>query len=224
MFKQLCLLSFLCFFCFNAMAQPLKSDSVRVATMKTLQEKFKTDSAKIEKEYNENQKWERLAATAQFPLLNAGENSGVAKVPNVSEIADPTIDYKLLFDFVENNPDSLSGELNAGLVEISRRLNLHAAAGIPAKRILPVIVIHAGALNAVKSNAAYKKRYQKENPNVKLIEQMTQLGVKFIICGQSMQFTGTVQEDLLPGIAISVSAQSALSMYQLKGYVWFKIW
>jgi intracellular sulfur oxidation DsrE/DsrF family protein len=222
--KQFYLLSFFSFFYFGSIAQSLKSDSVRVANLKTLQDKFKTDSAKIEKEYSENQKWEKLAATAQFPLLNAGENSGVAQVPNVSEIPDPTIDYKLLFDFIENNPDSLSGELNAGLVEISRRLNLHAAAGIPAKRILPVIVIHAGALNAVKSNAAYKKRYQKENPNVKLFEQMKQLGVKFIVCGQSMQFTGTSKDDLLPGIAISVSAQSALSMYQLKGYVLFKIW
>jgi intracellular sulfur oxidation DsrE/DsrF family protein len=206
------------------MAQVTKSDSMRMAKMKTLHEKFATDSAKLEKEYVQNVKWEKLSATSMYPLLNAGENSGVAPVTNVSETPDPNMDYKLLFDFVDNNPDSASHELSYGLIEISRRLNLHAAGGIPTKRIIPVVVIHSAALNVVKSNTAYQKKYKKDNPNVQLIEQMKMLGVKFIICGQSMAFTDTKKEDLLPGIEISVSAQTALSMYQLKNYVLYKIW
>lgn len=205
-------------------AQAPKSDSMRQAKFTTLQEKYTADSLKLEKDYKESKKWEVLSATAQFPLLRAGENSGVAVVTNVNEVPDPNIDYKLLFDFVVNNPDSLSKELNEGLIEIARRLNLHAASGIPAKRIIPVIVIHAGALNAVKTNAAYQKRYKTDNPNIKLVEEMKQLGAKFIVCGQSMVFTDTKKDDLLPDIKISVTAQTALSSYQLKGYVLFKVW
>ena len=224
MIKQLFLFLFLCFFVNNVMAQSVKSDSMRMAKMKTLHEKFATDSAKLEKEHIENVKWEKMSAAATFPLLNAGENSGVAPVTNVSETPDPNMDYKLLFDFVENNPDSTSHEVSYGLTEIARRLNLHAAGGIPVKRIMPVVVIHSAALNTVKSNAAYQKKYKKDNPNVQLIEQMKKLGVKFIVCGQSMAFTETKKEDLLSGIEISVSAQTALSMYQLKNYVLYKIW
>jgi predicted peroxiredoxin len=69
-----------------------------------------------------------------------------------------------------------------------------------------------------------KKKYKTDNPNVKLIEEMKKLGVKFIVCGQSMVFTDTKKDDLLPDIKISVTAQTALSSYQLKGYVLFKIW
>ncbi len=224
MMKHLFLLLFFASLVPDATAQSAKSDSMRMAKMKVLQEKFAADSAKLEKEHLQNVKWEKLSATSMYPLLNAGENSGVAPVANVSEIPDPNMDYKLLFDFVENNPDSASHELSYGLSEIARRLNLHAAGGIPVKRILPVVVIHSAALNTVKSNAAYQKKYKKDNPNVQLIEQMKKLGVKFIVCGQSMAFTETKKEDLLPGIEISVSAQTALSMYQLKNYVLYKIW
>jgi hypothetical protein len=152
--KQLFLFLFFASFVFNATAQSTKSDSMRMAKMKTLQEKFSTDSATLEKEHLQNVKWEKMSAAAMYPLLNAGENSGVAPVANVSEIPDPYIDYKLLFDFIDNNPDSASHELSYGLTEISCRLNLHAAGGIPAKRIMPVVVIHSAALNVVKSNAA----------------------------------------------------------------------
>lgn len=224
MIKHLFLFLSLHFIVNNAIAQSVKSDSMRLAKMKTLHEKFATDSAKLEKEHIENVKWETLSATVMYPLLKAGENSGVAPVANVSEIPDPNMDYKLLFDFIENNPDSASNEISYGLAEIARRLNLHAAGGIPIKRIIPVVVIHSAALNTMKSNAAYQKKYKKDNPNVQLIEQMKKLGVKFIVCGQSMAFTETIKEDLLPGIEISVSAQTALSMYQLKNYVLYKIW
>jgi intracellular sulfur oxidation DsrE/DsrF family protein len=224
MIKLLIVLLFCNFLIVSADAQSVKSDSMRQVKLTALQATFKSDSIKMEKEYKQNVKWENLASIALYPLLKAGDNSGVAQVTDVSEIPDPNIDYKLLFDFVVNNPDSLAKELNDGLVEIARRLNLHAASGIPAKRIFPVIVIHAGAVNAVKTNAAYQKKYKTDNPNIKLIDEMKKLGVKFIVCGQSMVFTDTKKEDLLPDIKISVTAQTALSGYQLKGYVMFKIW
>lgn len=172
-----------------------------------------TDSTKMAK---------RIALSV-YPLLKAGEGSGVLPVPVVTEKPDPDIDYKLLFDFVVKNPDSLAGELNHGLVEIVRRLNLHAASGIPSKRLFPVIVVHSAAINAVKTNESYRKKFNINNPNIELIQQLQQLGARFIVCGQTMEINDLTKNDLLPGMGISVSAQNMLSFYQLKGYVFFKI-
>lgn len=172
-----------------------------------------TDSAKQAKK----------SALSTYPLLNAGENSGVLPVPVITERPDPNLDYKFLFDFVVQNPDSLAGELNSGLVEITRRLNLHVACGIPAKKLFPVIIVHSAAINAVKTNESYRKKFNMDNPNIRLIGQLQQLGARFIVCGQTMQLNDLRQEDLLPGMGISLSAQTMLSFYQLKGYVLFKI-
>lgn len=165
----------------------------------------------------------KRAALSTYPLLNAGENSGVLPVPAITERPDPNLDYKFLFDFVVKNPDSLAGELNSGLVEIARRLNLHVACGIPAKKLFPVIIVHSAAINAVKTNESYRKKFNMDNPNIRLIKQLQQLGARFIVCGQTMQLNDLNQDDLLPGMGISLSAQTMLSFYQLKGYVLFKI-
>ena len=172
---------------------------------------------------DDSAKLARRTALSVYPLLKAGEGSGVLPVPVITEKPDPNIDYKLLFDFVVKNPDSLAGELNSGLIEIVRRLNLHVASGIPANKLMPVIVVHSGAINAVKTNGSYQKKFKRNNPNIELVEQLQKLGARFIVCGQTMEINELTKNDLLPGMGISLSAQNILSYYQLKGFVFFKI-
>ena len=121
---------------------------LKVQKDSSLRASFHTDSLKAEKEYTDKLKWEKLKSIAQYPVLNAGENSGIVPVKDASEIPDPNLDYKLLFELTGNNPDSLVKEINYGLAEVARVINLHVASGVPVKKIFPVIVIHAGALNA----------------------------------------------------------------------------
>jgi len=52
-----------------------------------------------------------------------------------------------------------------------------------------------------------------------LIKDLEKAGVRFIACGQAMSFMNVKEEDLVSGIKISLTAQTALSGYQLKGYV-----
>ena len=180
---------------------------------------LKADSAKTNKEFKELEKWEKLKTIVVYPVLKAGENSGVVTVKDPTEIPDPTIEYKLLFELTENNPDSVAKEINWGLTEVARKINLHVASGIPLKKIIPVIVIHAGALFAFTNNDFYKEKYKVDNPNIKVINDLKNLGARFIACGQAMAFLDLKKESLLPVMKVSITAQTALSHYQLKGYV-----
>ncbi len=219
--RKLSLLLFATMAFLFASSQTITSvDSARNAKKdSTLRALIHADSVKIGKEYAEKEKWDKIEARAIFPLLKGTKNSGVIPVTDPTEIPDPTIDYKFLFEVTSNNPDSLSKEINNGLDEVARVINLHYASGIPAKRIIPVIVVHGGALNALKTNKAYQEKYKTDNPNLKLIEDLKKLGAKFIACGQAMAFSGTMKEDLLPDVKVSLTAQTVLSHYQLKGYV-----
>lgn len=182
------------------------------------------DTVKTDKEFKEKIKWENLKAISTYPAINAGENSGVITVKDPTEIPDPKMDYKLLFEMTGNNPDSLSKEINFGLVEVARKINLHVASGVPIKKIFPVIVVHAGALNAFTNNEVYKEKYKTDNPNLKVIKELEALGTRFIACGQAMAFVDVKKESLLPVMKVSVTAQTVLSNYQLKGYVLYQIW
>jgi len=57
------------------------------------------------------------------------------------------------------------------------------------------------------------------NPNLNLISELEKLGTRFIACGQAMNFLDIKNEELLPVVKVSFTAQTALSGYQLKGYV-----
>ena len=178
-----------------------------------------TDSVKIDKEFTEKEKWEKLKAVTIFPVIKGGEFSGVIPVKDLTEIPDPNIEYKLLFELTDNNPDSLAKDINSGLTEVARKINLHVASGVPLKKIIPVLVVHAGALFAFTSNTFYKEKYKVDNPNLKLISDLKNLGARFIVCGQAMAFLDIKKESMLPDVKISITAQTALSHYQLKGFV-----
>jgi len=207
-----------------ASAQSSMSDSLRKAKDSTLRSLYREDSIKIGKEFAEKEKWEKIYARAEYPLLKGSKNSGIIPVTGATEIPDPNMDYKIIFEVVSNNPDSTIKEINAGLDEVARVINLHIASGIPVARIKPVIVVHAAALNAIKNNESFQKKYKTDNPSLKLIADMEKMGAQFIACGQAMAFFDVKKDELLPEVKISLTAQTAISSYQLKGYVWHPVW
>ncbi|MBI1341871.1 MAG: hypothetical protein GC171_02935 [Terrimonas sp.] len=210
--------------CFSGFSQSEASLTLLKAQKDSmLKAAYQEDSLKIEKQFQQKEKWEKLKARTVHPVFNSGDFSGVIPVENPTEIPDPNMDYKLLFELTFKNPDSLAAELNFGLVEVTRIINLHAQAGIPIKRIMPVIVVHAGALNAFTTNTYYQEHFHKDNPNLDLISQLEKFGTKFIACGQAMAFLNFKKEDMLPLVRISLTAQTVLSSYQLKGYVLYNL-
>jgi len=223
--RKLLLLLLICTGFLFARAQTPHADSIRnFKRDSTLRAMYSADSLKVMKEYTQKEKDDKMEARMVYPFIKGGKGSGILPVDNPTEIPDPNIDYKILFEVANNNPDSVIKEINYSLDEIARIINLHVASGVPAKRIFPVIVVHAGALHALKNNEAFQKKYKMDNPSIPLINDLKKMGAKFIVCGQAMQFVDIKKEELLPDIKISLTAQTVLTHYQLKGYVWHPVW
>lgn len=202
-----------------AKASQVRQNSLWSTRDSALQAVIKNDSLKIEHQYAEKARWQKLLQTEEFPVINAGKHSGVFPVSGITEVPDPHMQYKLLFEVTQRNPDSLLKMPDFNFVEVAREINLHVASGIPLKNVSVVIVVHGDALNSISNNSIYYKRFKMNNPNLKLIQKLEKLGVRFIACGQAMSFLNISKEDLLPEVRVSLTAQTALSGYQLKGYV-----
>jgi len=226
--RKLSLLFFAFMTFISASSQILNADSLlnarRMNRDSTLRAIYSADSLKVAKEFAQKVKGDSMEAKMVYPLIKGGKGSSIVPVNDPTEIPDPNIDYKILFELTGNNPDSTIMDINYGMDEIARVINLHVASGVPVKKIMPVIVIHAGAIHAIKNNEAFRKKYKIDNPSIKLIDDLKKLGAKFIVCGQAMEFFEVKKEELLPDIKISLTAQTVVTYYQLKGYVWHPVW
>lgn len=163
------------------------------------------------------------AAKLMFPAVK-NLWAGVVVVDDIDELPDPNLEYNIVFDFTaiptvgENKFKMDSSEVNWGLTDIGRIYNLHLAAGIPKEKIHFVAAVHAFAARSFLKNEEYKKRFKIDNPNIGIIEELDKVGVRFLLCGQSLNWMGDKKEMLLPQAKVSLTAQTTLSSYQLKGY------
>jgi intracellular sulfur oxidation DsrE/DsrF family protein len=157
-----------------------------------------------------------------FPAIKGYNWAGVAPVQNVTELAEPNMKYKLLMELTgfaaKGQEKTAKNEINGGIGEVARKINLHVAAGVPQKNIDVVVIVHAGALFALLNNEKYKRKYGIDNPNITMIKDLQNFGARIIVCGQAMTFLGLEMEDLVSGIKEAMSAQTVLSTYELKGY------
>ncbi len=208
---RLIIIGIICLLQLSTYGQENKKDSATLAKEK--QEAAIKDSIRIE----------NLLAKASYPLFKYSKWSGVLPVSNPSEIPDPTIKYKLLFEVRGFNKDTMVKDINISLAEIGRIINLHLASGIPQKNIEPIIVIHGPGLQALYTDSVYKSKYKVINPNDQIITDLRAIGAKFIACGQAMNFFDVKKEEMMPFVKVSVTAQTVLSHYQLKGYVLYQV-
>jgi len=167
-------------------------------------------------------RWAILEANLVFPWFKTGTWSGVSPVQGIDFVPDPSKQYNLIFDFTHFKKDT-ANTINNGLTEIARIINLHVAAGIPKDHIHPVIVSHAKALFSLFNNEAYLAKYKKDNPNIKIVNEMMTAGIKFIACGQAMNFLDIKKEQFYPGVKVALSAKTTLSYYMQQGYMLYDI-
>lgn len=144
----------------------------------------------------------------------------VFEIPTADHKPDPATEYKIIVELAENTPKADS--LNIYLEAIATLINLHAAEGVPKKNIKLVVVLRKGATYAVFGDELFKKYFKVENPNRQLIKELTDAGVEFYVCGQTMIKRNTKEEELMPGTKIASSGLTAISTYQLKGYTMIK--
>ena len=140
----------------------------------------------------------------------------------VWEINDPDFEtdtsqeFKVVFD-VKDGPES-NTELNRNINTVARFLNMHAQSGIPTAQLKAALIVHGTAARNLLSDDAHKARYKVENPNRELVEELLSAGVEIIMCGQSSKTRDLPKEDLIPGVKIALSAETANIQLQNQGY------
>jgi len=141
-------------------------------------------------------------------------------VENPDIKTDITAEHKVIFDVSQSSDDNST--VNKYIVTAARFLNMHASAGMKPKQLHVAMTIHGGAWKDVMTNEAYKEKYGVDNPNLELINQLSEAGVDIILCGQSAGARGLNKTNVNPQVKFALSAMTALLQYQNNGYRFIK--
>jgi intracellular sulfur oxidation DsrE/DsrF family protein len=149
-----------------------------------------------------------------YPLISG--HGGVVPLPRAAE--QPRKGAKALFDITG---DAKPGEVNKGLEQVARLLNLYGAAGLKAENVKIAAVCHGEADKAVLSDAAYCTRFKvATNPNLPLIRDLKKEGVELFVCGQSLQELGFKAEEVAEEVPVADSAMLVLLNKQADRYAY----
>lgn len=147
-----------------------------------------------------------LADMSAFTTGPAIEGYGpVADIDVTVPVPRKTV-FKHSFDTAQRAAD---GELNRTLVSAARFINMHARAGIPAKRIRVAVVVHGDAVHDVTRGSS---------GNAGLVAALVDHGVRIFVCGQSAAYYDVATDELLPGVDMALSAMTAHALLQQEGY------
>ena len=150
----------------------------------------------------------------QSPII-----SGYGEIMYIKDAAvqpDPNLQYNLIYD-IKN--DTTKNGVNKGLWVIARTLNLFYLSGVPKNKVKLVASIHGEASYIALSSAAYRKKFNKDNPNLNILKQLRSNGVDLYICSQATESRSIRKIDLNRFVVPSISGLSVLSNYQIKGYI-----
>ena len=153
-----------------------------------------------------------------FPVIK--EYGGVYDVPFAEKMPDPTLQYKIIVDVGEKNEKP--AELFAPFEHIARMYNLHVYGGVPQKNLDVAVALHSEAIFMTLNNEAYKKKFGVDNPNIKILSELKEAGVKLFGCGQAIERNNIPKEDINQDITVALSRFTVVSEYQMKGYAFFK--
>ncbi|MBS1545373.1 MAG: DsrE family protein [Bacteroidetes bacterium] len=153
-----------------------------------------------------------------FPVIK--DFGGVFPVPDAAEKPDASLTYRVVIEVerMSDKPDTLNWALN----NVARLINLHAVGGLPKNQLEVVMAIHGGAAFTVMNNDAYRSKYNIDNPNLKLYQQLQQAGVKIFVCGQSLIARKIDRTKMVPEVKVATSMLTVITTYQTKGYAYLK--
>jgi intracellular sulfur oxidation DsrE/DsrF family protein len=153
-----------------------------------------------------------------LPVKDFGK---VYDVPFATDRPDPNMQYKIVFEASVEAFDS--SVIYPPLEHLARLYNLHAYGGVPQKNLDVVLVIGGNGIAVEMTNEAYKKRYGLDNPNLKILSQLKEAGIKLNGCAQAtLKHHIDPATEVNPDVKLVFSRLTTISMLQLKGYAYFK--
>lgn len=156
------------------------------------------------------------AQTGEALIRQVGASS---PVPNPSFVGDRSVDYKVVWDVTEG--PAKVGERTPGLARPANFLMMAESNGVDRKRVHLALILHGGATKAVLSNDAYRAATGVDNPNIALMQALSNAGVQFIVCGQALSLQKISREQVLPFVKVATSATFARATLHAQGYATF---
>lgn len=165
-----------------------------------------------------------LLMLSMFSILAQEKKTGpiiadygkVWQIQNQDYKIEKNTQLKVVFDIM-NSPEDPSA-LNRSIETAARFLNMHAQSGVSKENMKVALVVHNKASKDIITNEAYSARYGMDNPNAEIVQQLINVGVDFIFCGQSSLSRDFPIEDTINGVQLSLSAMTALIQLQNNGY------
>lgn len=137
-------------------------------------------------------------------------------IKNPDLILDKNKTYKIIFDIYTAHKDD--GKINPLLNTVARFINMHVETGVPLENLNIVVILHGKATKDVLSSKTYQEIFDKENPNSKLLEVLTNATVETFVCGQSYSYKKYDPITLDKNVKMALSALTVLVKYQSEGY------
>lgn len=159
---------------------------------------------------------------AQEKIYPAIQGYGaINTVPFETVKPDPEAQYKFVMEVYYGYEDKT--KLYGMLDYVARVYNAHIYGGVPAENLDFALVIFSGATPTVLTNEEFQKRFEMDNPNLAVLDELKRVGVRVIVCGQSMMKQDLQPNMIHPGVELYLSRITATTDLINKGYKAFAL-
>ncbi|MDW3195521.1 MAG: DsrE family protein [Cytophagales bacterium] len=157
-----------------------------------------------------------------FPVLCSAQNyqypsvQGYGAVVNYEGVSLPSNGAKIVIDMTTANPTEQGH--SQSMDRVARLINLYGLGGVTPEQLEIVVVVHSAAYKTILSNEAYRKRFRADNPDLDALNTLTEAGVQFMVCGQSINARQVALDEINPNVKLAISAITTLVEHQQKGF------
>lgn len=156
-----------------------------------------------------------MASSDQFMAGPVLKNYGKHATVQQDLIFDKNSVFKVAFDISEQ---AKVGDINRKIDTLARFINMHVANGVPAKNIHLALVVHGKAGFDLLKGPLYQEKFQLNNANNALLQELMNNQVTVYLCGQSAAYFDITNEMIQPGVKMALSALTAHAVLQNQGY------
>ncbi|URD61104.1 DsrE family protein [Sphingomonas sp. KRR8] len=158
----------------------------------------------------------KAEAAGSKPTPAVPDFGAITPLPQAAMQPDPALIYRVAFNV--SNAAKSPDDLNPGLLRAARFMNLMRSAGVARSRTKIMVIVSGTATPLVLREAAFRQKSGVANPNQKLIEELVAAGAEIHVCGQALAALKLHHEDVLPMVAVDLSAMVTVTTLQLKGW------
>jgi intracellular sulfur oxidation DsrE/DsrF family protein len=155
-----------------------------------------------------------------YPFFSGSTSMGVVPVENPSFPYTHKGKTKLAFDMAR---EAEKGQVNGGIEEVMRIINLHGAAGVKKSDLDVYVIFHGPGAASFLDDDLFNKQFQVNNPNLPLIKQLQDAGVKLVVCGQTLGLRNMNIAAFPDGTLTSYSARTAISDLVQRGFMLYDV-